>query len=243
LPAQRVSRPPSVTKNRMSPWPAAAIAIVSICTPVEPAMADETGFYVGANALNLLGTYRRTDLDSATTAVFGAEKDGYSMGPSSVERNHMMWSADFGYMLSRNVGIEVSYLDLGSLRYSGFGTLTATDGTASEVHLNLDVRTHGPALALVGALPMTNFWEIDARVGAFQAKAKTRYRTTVGEDAQSGNLSQSSTSLLASVGTAFTLTTHLTLRLDYLRIQKIKEKGLERSFNVDGVTAGAAFVF
>jgi opacity protein-like surface antigen len=227
----------------MSPWPAAAIAMVSICIPVEPAMADETGFYVGANALSLLRTYRRTDLDSATTAVFGGEKDGYSMGPSSVERNHMMWSADFGYMLTRNLGIEVSYLDLGSLRYSGFGTVTATDGTASAVHLNLDVRTHGPALAVVGALPMTNFWEIDARVGAFQAKAKTNYRTTVGEDAQSGNLSQSSTSLLASVGTAFTLTTHLTLRLDYLRIQKIKEKGLERSFNVDGVTAGAAFVF
>jgi hypothetical protein len=154
-----------------------------------------------------------------------------------------MWSADFGYMVSRNLGIEVAYLDLGSLRYSGFGTVTASDGTASEVHLNLDVRAHGPAVALVGALPMTNVWEINARVGAFEAKTKTNYRTSVGEDVQSGALSQSSTSLLASVGTAFIVTTHLTLRLDYLRIQHIKEKGLERAFNVDGVTAGAALVF
>jgi opacity protein-like surface antigen len=237
------SRPPQVTKKRMSPWPAAAIAMVSISIPVEPAMADETGFYVGANALSSLSTYRRADLDSATTAVFGGEKEGYSMGPSSVERNHLMWSADLGYMLTRNLGIEVSYLDLGSLHYSGFGIVTSKAGTGSEVHLNLDVRTHGPALALVGALPMTNFWEVDARLGAFAAKTKTDYRTAVGADVQSGNLSQSSTSLLASIGTAFTVTTHLTLRLDYLRIQKIKEKGLEHSFNVDGVTAGAAFIF
>ncbi|HWM67636.1 MAG TPA: outer membrane beta-barrel protein [Steroidobacteraceae bacterium] len=232
-----------MTKKRMSSWPAAAIVIVSICIRVEPVMADETGFYVGANALSLLSTYRRPDLDSATTAVFGGAANGYSMGPSSVERNHIMWSADFGYMVSRNLGIEVSYLDLGSLQYSGFGTVTASDGTASEVHLNLDVRAHGPAVALVGALPMTNVWEINARVGAIEAKTKTNYRTAVGEDVQSGNLSQSSTSLLASVGTAFTVTTHLTLRLDYLRIQHIKEKGLERAFNVDGVTAGAALVF
>jgi opacity protein-like surface antigen len=227
----------------MSSWSIAAIAIVATCVRLEPATAEETGFYVGANALGLLSTYRRAALDSATTAVFGGAAGGYAMGPSSVERNHIMWSADFGYMVTRNLGIEVSYLDLGSLHYSGFGSLTSLDGTASEVHLNLDVRAHGPALALVGTLPMTNVWEMNARVGAIDAKTKTRYRTAVGEDVQSGTLSQSSTSLLASVGTAFTITSHLTVRLDYLRIQRIKEKGLERAFNVDGLSAGAALVF
>lgn len=222
----------------------AAIAMVSLCIVAGPAMADETGFYVGANAVGLLSTYRRPNLDTATTASFGGANAGLAMGPSSVDRTHVSWAFDFGYMVTRNLGVEVSYLDLGSLRYSGFGTLTsATDGSAKEVHLNLDFRSHGPALAMVGALPMTNFWELDARVGAMQAKTKTNYRTTVGTDEQSGNFSQTSTSLLASVGTAFTVTTHCVLRLDYLRIQNIKEKGLEHSFNVDGVTAGLAIVF
>jgi len=31
--------------------------------------------------------------------------------------------------------------------------------------------------------------------------------------------------------------------MDYLRIQKIKEKALERDFNIDGVTAGVEYVF
>jgi hypothetical protein len=222
----------------------AAIAMLSLCIVVGPAMADETGFYVGANALDLLSTYRRPNLDAATTAGFGGAQGGYVMGPSSVDRTHVSWSFDLGYMMNRNLGVEVSYLDLGSLRYSGFGTLTsAIDGSAKEVHLNLDLRSHGPAVALVGVLPMTNFWELTARVGAMQARAKSNYRTTSGTVDQSGTLSQSSTSLLASVGTEFTLGTHYVLRLDYLRIQNIKEKVLQHSFDVDGVTAGLAIVF
>jgi len=41
----------------------------------------------------------------------------------------------------------------------------------------------------------------------------------------------------------FTVTTHSVLRLDYLRIQHIEEKALDRTFNVDGATAGVAYVF
>jgi len=221
----------------------AAIAMLSLCSVVGPAMADETGFYVGADALGLLSTYRRPNLDAATTAAFAAEP-GFGMGPSSVDRIHRSWAADFGYMVTRNLGVQVSWLDLGSLRYSGFGTLTsATDGSAREVHLNLDYRSHGPALALVGALPMTNFWGLEARLGAMQARTRTDFRTTVGTGEQSGSVSQSSTSLLASVGTALTVTSHCVLRLDYLRIQNIEEKALQHSYNVDAVTAGLAFVF
>ena len=222
----------------------AAVAIVSLCLLAPPAMADETGFYVGADALSLLSTYRRPNLDSAMTAAFGGAAGGFSMGPSSVQRTHISWSADVGYMVTRNFGVEVSYLDLGSLHYSGFGTHTsATDGSTSEVNLNLDLRAHGPALALVGALPMTNIWELEARVGAFEAKTSSSFQTTTDTGVHPGALSQSSTSLLASVGTAFNIATHCVLRVDYLRLQNIKEKALEHSFNVDAVTAGLAYVF
>jgi len=222
-----------------------ALAIVSLCILAEPAMADEmTGLYFGANALNLLSTYRRATLDDGMTAAFGGAKNGYAMGPSSTDRSHLSWTVDVGYMLTPNFGVELSFLDFGPFRYSGYGTVTSSaDGNASDIHLNLDVRTHGPALAVVGVLPMTNFWDLTARVGAFQAKTKSTFHTTVGDSGDSGNFSQNTTSVLASVGTAFTLTTHCVLRMDYLRIQKIKEKALERDFNVDGVTAGIEYVF
>jgi len=31
--------------------------------------------------------------------------------------------------------------------------------------------------------------------------------------------------------------------MDYLRIQNIKEKALERDFSIDAITAGVAYVF
>jgi opacity protein-like surface antigen len=222
-----------------------ALAIVSLCILTTPAMADEMkGLYFGANALDLLSTYRRATLDEGMTAAFGGASNGYAMGPSSTDRSHLSWSVDVGYMLTPNFGVELSFLDLGPLRYSGYGTVTSSvGGNASEVHLNLDVRTHGPALAAVAVLPMTNFWDLTARVGALQAKTKSTFHTSVGDSNDSGRFSQNTTSVLASVGTSFTLTTHCVLRMDYLRIQKIKEKALERDFNADGVTAGVEYVF
>jgi opacity protein-like surface antigen len=232
-------RSPDVTQKRI------ALAIASLCILAEPAMADEmTGLYFGANALDLLSTYRRATLDDGMTAAFGGAKNGYAMGPSSTDRSHLSWTVDVGYMLTPNFGVELSFLDFGSFRYSGYGTVTsAADAKTSEIHLDLDVRTHGPALAVVGVLPMTDSWNLTARVGAFQAKTKSTFHTTVGDSSDSGSFSQNTTSVLASVGASFTLTSHCILRMDYLRVQKIKEKALDRDFNVDGVTAGVAYVF
>ncbi len=218
--------------------------MMSFCILAGPAIADETGFYVGANAVNLLSTYRRANIDNSFTAAFSAGDSSFVKGPTSVERAHYSWQVNVGYMLTRNFGAEVSYLDLGKLHYSGFGTSTsAVDGSPSEVHLDLDVRSHGPALSAVGVLPMTNSWDVEARVGAMQAKTKSSFSTLAGSATRSGAFSENSTVVMASIGTALTVTTHIVLRVDYLRIQHIEEKALDRSFNVDGASAGVAYVF
>jgi OmpA-OmpF porin, OOP family len=218
-------------------------AVASVCLFGTSAMADESGFYIGANVGRVLGTYRRNDINNALISDFGGADGGFALGPSSVEKSHAAWTADIGYMLTRNFGIEASYLNLGSLAYSSFGTQTALDGGASAVAVTLNTKSHGPALALIGVLPMSNIWEVDARVGVYEAKTISTYETTVGENTSRGRLSETSSSTLAGVGTALTLSSHCTLRLDYVRLQRIREKALERAFNVDLLTAGVAFVF
>jgi len=221
-----------------------AFAIASLCFFAGPAIAGEPGFYIGANAVSLLSTYRRPALDREMTAELLAVNDSYVMGTSSVERTHYTWNVNFGYMLTRNFGVEASFLDLGPFRYSGFGTTTSIqDGTQSPTHLDLDVRSHGPGLAVVGALPMTNFWELDARLGVLQIKTKSNYQLTDNGGNSTGAQSENSTSMMASVGTAFTVTPHIVLRMDYLRVQHIKEQALGLSYNVDAVTAGIEYVF
>jgi hypothetical protein len=155
-----------------------------------------------------------------------------------------MWSADVGYMLSRNVGIEASYLYLGSLHYSSFGSEQSTSGTGtSQVVANVDIKSHGPALAVLGVLPMSTLWEVDARVGAYEGKTTTTYFSAVDANTNAGRLSKSSTSLLVGFGTGLTLTTHCVARLDYMRLEHVDEQLFGRSFNVDMLTVGFAYVF
>ncbi|MBV8806901.1 MAG: porin family protein [Sinobacteraceae bacterium] len=208
------------------------------------AMADDTGFYVGANVGRVLSTFRRTDINDALTNGFSTTVSGFTLGPTSVQKSHVMWTADVGYMLSRNFGVEASYLHLGSLRYSAFGTDTASSGTGTAlVTTRLDVKTQGPALAGVGVLPMTNFWQIDARLGACEAKATSTYLTTLDTGPFPGKVSKTSTALLLGVGTGVTVSSHWMVRFDYMRLEHITEESLNRSFNIDLITVGAAFVF
>src|SRR5262249_25325687 len=96
-----------------------------------PVHADDTGFYVGANVGRVLSTYHRTDVDNAEIASFGGAKGGYSLGTSSIDKDHVMWSFDVGYMISPNFGVEASYLYLGGIKYSSYGTQSTFDGSPS----------------------------------------------------------------------------------------------------------------
>jgi hypothetical protein len=222
---------------------AGTAASLGLLVTSTPARADDTGFYVGANVGRVLSTYHRADIDSAVTRDFGAANTNFAMGPSSVRKDHAMWSVDVGYMLSQNFGIEASYLYLGSLRYSGFGSEPAAAGGTSQVMANIEFKSHGPALAVLGVLPMNNIWEVDARLGAYEGKSVATYYTAVDAFTTAGRLSKSSTSLLAGLGTAVTITSHCVARLDYMRIQHLDEEVLRGSFNVDLLTVGLAFVF
>ena len=105
------------TSRRLTAASAASVGLL-LCLP---AHADDPGFYVGANVGRVLSTYRRSDLNSGEIAAFGGPNGGYSLGTSSVEKQHVMWAVDVGYLLSPNFGVEAWYLDLGSLRYSSYG--------------------------------------------------------------------------------------------------------------------------
>jgi OOP family OmpA-OmpF porin len=232
-----------VAKTRTISLLAAATATtVCLCSP--PAMADDTGFYAGANVGRVLSTYRRADIDNGVITAFGGTANGFVPSSSSLRKEHVMWTADIGYMASRNFGIEASYLHLGSLAYSSTGTEPSSDGTGtSATSVNFHIKSRGPALAFLGVLPMSNFWEIDARVGAYEGKTTTDFASAIGANTKSGSLSKTSTSLLAGAGTALVVSSHCTLRVDYIRLEHLKEEALHRAFNVDLVTAGVVFVF
>jgi opacity protein-like surface antigen len=224
---------------------AASLGIFSL-----PALAEDGGFYVGANVGKVLSTYRRADIDGGLTdqlnQLSGTGQGGGSVSSSSIGKSHAMWSVDVGYMLTPNVGIEASYIDLGRIKYAGAGSAPLPGGAAgtTPMSFSLDTRSHGPALAAIGVLPMTNSWELDARVGAVEAKNISSSTITLQDEGSgSSTASKTTTSLLLGVGTGFIVSTHWTVRLDYMRVAKLDDPALEKHFNVDILTVGADFMF
>jgi hypothetical protein len=220
---------------------AAGLSVGPFCAP---AMADDGGFYIGANLGHVLSTYRRHDMDDDLSALFGGPADGFGLNSSSLRKSHAMWSADVGYMLSPYVGVEASYLDLGSLKYSAAAVEPSATGVGTApVTVDLDIKSRGPALALVGTLPMSNLWELDARAGAYEGKQISNYLVAGETGTSAGTQSKTSTSLLAGVGGSVTLTSHFTVRLDLLRLQHLDEEALAHSFDVNLVTVGVNYFF
>ena len=210
-----------------------AATAMTMCLSSPPAMAEDTGFYVSANVGRLLSTYRRTDLDNEVITAFGGANSGFSFGSSSLQKDHAMWSAGIGYMASRNFGVEASYVHLGALRYSSAGTEPTKSSATAVTAIDLDIKSRGPAVAALGVLPMSNFWQIDARAGVYAGKTTSTFLSAVDTDTRSGRLSKSSTSLLVGVGTAVTVSSRCALRLDYMHLSHLKEEAFGRAFNVD----------
>jgi OOP family OmpA-OmpF porin len=216
-----------------------ALATVLLTAFSVPAAADDSGWYLGANVGATLSTYSRSGLDNALTAAFS---DELAVTSSALDKPSTIWWADVGYMFSPNVGIEASYLDLRTLKYDAAGTRTNPLGS-SQVTAHLDIKSQGPALALVGALPLWNACTVDARAGVYAGKTSTDYTSQVGTTSNAGSESTTAGSVLLGIGASYRVATHLALRLDYLYIHGIHEKVLAESFNASVLTAGVTYAF
>src|SRR5215470_5502758 len=100
------SRLPVTKCRRNVLFAATGAATFATLTLAPVAMADDTGFYVGANVGRILSSFRRTDLDAALTHEFTVPNPQFTFASGAVERDRLMWSADVGYMVSPNWGIE-----------------------------------------------------------------------------------------------------------------------------------------
>jgi opacity protein-like surface antigen len=225
----------------------AAVGWVASCAAASlgwwmPATASANGFYIGASAVRTLDTLDRAALDGAVSAaVAGAPGTTLAIESSSTHSDAATWLADVGYR-SSYLGVEASYLDLGHLKYEVTGTETSPFGTSSLVG-NVQIRSRGPALALLGFLPLLDALEASVRAGAYEGKTTTDYSNQIDATLHSGSTSKTSTSWLLGAGIAYAVTGHLAVRLDYIHINRLKEDFLGQSFNVDLLTAGVTFAF
>ncbi len=219
-----------------------AAVLISSLGPLHRALgAEPTGFYVGANLGEARNDYRTRFVDDQVEQGAADANSALEDTKSVVKRNAHAWWVEAGYLPWSQVGFEAAFLHLAELTHRFSGTVHTPLASLPFIS-TATVTSAGPALLLLARLPLAGSVELDARVGDYLAKTVLKtgfdFHDSYSVDSTSGTKS----SLAASLGLAWTVADHWSLRMDYLRVHRAGDSRTG-SYDMDLATAGIAFVF
>ncbi|WP_334189882.1 outer membrane beta-barrel protein [Noviherbaspirillum sp.] len=201
----------------------AALAILA--SPI--AMADDTGWYAGAN----VGQSRaKIDNERISSSLLGS---GYATGSMTNDNRDTAYKIYGGYQINKNFAVEGGYFNFGEFGY------TATTVPAGS--LNGNIRVQGLNLDLVGILPITEKFSAFGRVGVNYAEARDSFRGTGAVRVSNPNPSKRDTNYKFGVGVQYAFTDALAVRAEAERYRindAVGNKG-----DIDLVSIGLVYRF
>jgi opacity protein-like surface antigen len=192
--------------------------------------AVERGFYIGiAGGQTSFGLPQHQVDANLSTALSLDPRFEFAGRPSQInsqiDTHASGLSGLVGYRINRGLAVEAAYVDLGSLTYRASGTGATFDGDQLipvdfSARLNTDVT--GTAVSLLASLFPPGRWEVFLRGGVLFAQTKPSFHASTSSstgqfDGELGPGSESSTDLLAGVGTTLHFTDRWAARLEYER--------------------------
>jgi OmpA-OmpF porin, OOP family len=203
----------------------AALAAALIATPVS------AQWYVGAN----IGASDIKRNDSIQADQF--LELGFDSAITTSDKRDTGGRIFGGYQLHKNVAIEAAYVDLGKFSFRGdvmpTGSLIAT------------TKISGFELAAVGTLPLSERFELFARLGAFSGETKTSYSSTGSVEILNGAATQKSrnTKLTYGAGATFNMNKKVSLRGEWARYGKLGNELTGGSGDVNLFSVGLVYRF
>ena len=219
---------------------AAFLLCMSLC---DAAHADyPSDFYIGGSFGRTLNSYNTGYIDRQFEDQARALGDSIGVTGRSVHRFDYVWWGDAGVYFTPYVAVDAAFLHLGELRYKSTGLLNA-GGAENSVTTSTEVTSHGPALWLLGRLPLTESFEADLRVGDYVGKTNFYNRIDVFGQSSAATAAKTTSSLLVGAGGAYSFAGHWSVRLDYLRVNKTGDSASSGKFSVNLASAGVSFTF
>ena len=191
------------------------------------AMADNTGWYGGAN----LGQSQATIDDARITS--GLLANGLTAGGINDINRDLGFKVFGGYQYNKYFAVEGGYFDLGQF---GFNTSTIPAGTLSG-----DIKLKGLNLDAVGILPITEKFSVFGRIGVTHTQANDSFVGTGAVNVLNPSPNSRDTNLKVGLGLQYALTDSLTLRSEIERYRiddAVGNKG-----DVDLVSVGLVYRF
>lgn len=205
------------------------------------AAADIPGFYmtgtVGQSTSDLGSEYQAAFDD---LMVFAWNEAGLDVvdADSGLDKTGFGYEIAVGYQFSPYLAVEGAYIDLGDATYDSDGTVT--DGADDyPFDAQIAVGNKGPALSLVGTLPVGNDFWLDARVGALFGKTALRIKLGLDGVNESQSESDSKTSMLYGIGAGWSFSPRTAVRLGYT----LFDKAVLQEENASRVSLGFRYAF
>jgi len=219
----------------------AALLILGAAFAQGAPAVDFSGLFLGGNYGRAYNGYDTSTIDSAFQSSAASAGDTLSKSSGHVQRGLNAWWFNAGYWFLPNFGVDAAYLHLGSWNYNAVGTLKTLAGN-EPITTGAAVTSRGPALSLLARLPLTESFEVDARVGDYYGRTSLNTFFNLNSQYTATPASASSSSLLLGVGGGFTFAGHWCIRVDYLRINQAGT-GNTGKYSVNFPSAGVTYTF
>lgn len=202
---------------------ALCVAVLLAAGSCGAAHAAETGFYIGVGAGQ--SDYDVASADPIAVAITGPFGGGiFSVPPATmqVEDDGVSWSAILGYRIHTYVAAELAYMSFGEADVTEVFPVRAF-GPSSPPIIMLTQRTRmsvtGPAVSLLGILPIGAGWQAYLRGGVLFADQEIEL---VSPPSSLGKMTFGSEEWLAGAGIQWTFGSRWGVRLEYQRIGTIE---------------------
>ncbi len=203
--------------------------------------ASAEGAFVGASAGWSHSSYDTADYNALVQHEAAPTGDTVSVTGELISQDASAWWANAGYWFGENFGIDAAYLHLGGLTYDMKGSvMPATAG--GPISASARIGAQGPALSLLGRLPLTGALELDVRAGDYYADTRLDSTILFQTATHSTKYSSSASSLLVGAGASYAVNGRWSLRLDYLHVGDAGDSRVG-TLSASLVTAGVTYTF
>ncbi|MFO7326136.1 MAG: outer membrane beta-barrel protein [Pseudomonadota bacterium] len=233
-----------INKNRNLRGATIAAVATTMLGGASMATAAVPGFYmagtIGQSSTDV-GGEEQAFMDELVVATW--ESFGFNVldGESDLDKSDIGFELAVGYQASPYFAVEAAYIDLGKAKYEAEG-IVDNGGGPMDASSDLTSDAKGPALSLLGMLPVSDRFSLDARVGAMLGKSKVKFTASLQGESASESDSESGTTIFFGVGFTWLINERVGIRVGYTKFSDVRS-ALGDEFDVDRIAAGLKVSF
>ena len=248
---------------------AAASAMVVVSLSCEISEAAEPGFYVGAAGGR---SEQQLDKQAGVGPIVIADLPSFNPIPSDPPRNlipfppglgnpvfiplfpagttadetDVGWNVALGYRVNKYLAAELSYVDAGEASLTErYATSSSAPISLPDVLRTYTVNSRGPAVSVLGSLPLSERWELFLRGGVLFAKQEVESRTIIDDptaiNSRPIERDYSDEVYTLGAGVQWTFLPRWTARLEYQRSDDLQSNDIMGESRLDQAALSVLF--